>query len=382
MTNFLKQVELSPVNDIPVKPEDPINTAILSVAEDQLNGFHQHPFHDISRQTGIPIGTVLERLKAMKQAGVIRRLRQTLKATNLAQGALVAWNVSSQYLDSAFEWLKAHDPFTGHIVIRTTDGHVPGNQYQLWTTLKVPAGLNTLDGHCQVLAPRINAQGYVLLPPKGIFSLGVGHIRRRGLRPGDRTSQPASMDIPVQTTPLTPLEWSVLKALKEELIDEELVEEPWQARADSLDLSLESFCQQAHILEKKGVIGRFAAFLEHSGNPINHTPVSQFNGLFHWAVPPGMEIRAGAECGRHICMTHCYWRSGGEPFGGAQIMGVVHGQTKNTVLAHKAAIDQHLVSCGIPVLHTTVFWSLKSEIRPSEISPEIYSKWLNQITSF
>ena len=89
-----------------------------------------------------------------------------------------------------------------------------------------------------------------------------------------------------------------------------------------------------------------------------------------------MEERAGAECGRHICMTHCYWRSGGQKFGGAQIMGVVHAPTREEVLAHKAAIDAHLAACGIPVLHTAVFWSLRAEIRPSEISPVKYREWL------
>jgi hypothetical protein len=36
---------------------------------------------------------VIERIRAMLEAGTIRRVRQTLLATNLAQGALVAWQV-------------------------------------------------------------------------------------------------------------------------------------------------------------------------------------------------------------------------------------------------------------------------------------------------
>lgn len=57
-------------------------------------------------------------------------------------------------------------------------------------------------------------------------------------------------------------------------------------------------------------------------------------------------------------------------------MGVVHAATREEVLAHKAAIDSHLATCGIPVLHTAVFWSLRAEIRPSEISPLQYRNWL------
>ena len=122
-----------------------------------------------------------------------------------------------------------------------------------------------------------------------------------------------------------------------------------------------------------------ATFLEHVRAKTDDGPVTKYNGLFHWTVPSGMEIRAGAECGRHICMTHCYWRTGGDVFGGAQIMGVVHGLEKDAVLEHKAAIDRHLEASGIPILHTAVFWGERSEIKPSEISPELYRKWMEEV---
>ncbi len=178
------------------------------------------------------------------------------------------------------------------------------------------------------------------------------------------------------TVELTPIEWKVLLALKEQLSMDEFVEEPWAMRAASLDMTLEDFCRIAEELDRKKVIGRFATFLEHVKHAAVDGPVTRYNGLFHWTVPAGMEERAGSECGRHICMTHCYWRKGGVPFGGAQIMGVVHGLEKEAVLAHKAAIDRHLSHCGIPILHTAVFWGQQSEIKPSEISPEIYRQWL------
>jgi hypothetical protein len=44
-------------------------------------------------------------------------------------------------------------------------------------------------------------------------------------------------------------------------------------------------------------------------------------------------------------------------------------------MEHKAAIDRHLANCHIPLLYTNVFWGGRSEIKPSEISPEIYQKW-------
>jgi hypothetical protein len=56
-------------------------------------------------------------------------------------------------------------------------------------------------------------------------------------------------------------------------------------------------------------------------------------------------------------------------------MGVVHGTEKSRVLEHKAAIDRHLESIGIPVSYTNVFWGGRSEIKPSEISPKVYHEW-------
>jgi len=56
-------------------------------------------------------------------------------------------------------------------------------------------------------------------------------------------------------------------------------------------------------------------------------------------------------------------------------MGVIHGTSKDMVLAHKHAIDDHLKAIGMPVLYTNVFWGGRSEIKPSEISPYVYRDW-------
>lgn len=366
------------MNRIPTSPNDPVNTDILMVAEDRIKGFRRLPFHAIAEQCGYPVPLVIQRLSAMMEAGVVRRVRQTLLATKLAQGALVAWSVPEQKLHAAFEWMKEHDPFTGHVVLRNTNEANPGSHYRLWTTLKVPVGCGTLETHCKLLKDHIGADDFVLLPARGVFALGVGHMRRRGLQPGDKTEEPASMQ-ETQTVALSPQEWQVLLSVKEQLTPQEMVENPWALRAQQTGLSTEDFCCIAEELDRKQVIGRFATFLEHVRAKAEDGPVTKYNGLFHWTVPAGMEIKAGAECGRHICMTHCYWRTGGDIFGGAQIMGVVHGLEQDAVLEHKAAIDRHLAQEGIPVLHTAVFWGERSEIKPSEISPAVYQQWQQDI---
>src|SRR5205085_5758908 len=117
---------------------DPINARILAISEDKVQGFQRDPLGEISRESGVDLDTVIERIQAMLRAGTIRRVRQTLMATNLAPGALVAWQVPIEKLERAFEFMFQDDPFSGHVVIRSADPASPGANYKLWTTLKVP----------------------------------------------------------------------------------------------------------------------------------------------------------------------------------------------------------------------------------------------------
>jgi hypothetical protein len=364
-------------DSIPVSTIDPINAKILAVSEDRLQGFQRDPLGEIARQSGVELLVVVERIQAMLKAGTIRRVRQTLLATNLAQGALVAWQVPTEKLDAAFDYMFQRDPFTGHVVIRTTDTATAGSKYRLWTTVKVPQGFS-ITRHCEFLAKQTGAEKFILLPAKKLFALGVGHVRRRGLEPGSRADVPAEVT-DVSVAELNDLEWRVLAALKREFTPEELVPDVWAARAKEAGVSLDTFFDIAAELNRRKIIGRFSTFLEHVKPVANGEPVTRYNALFHWAVPPGREIDAGREVGRHHIMTHAYWREGGPDFHNVNVMGVAHGTDKQVLLAHKAAIDTHLKEAGIAVAYTNVFWGGRSEIKPSEISPFAYREWCREV---
>jgi DNA-binding Lrp family transcriptional regulator len=358
---------------IPTEHTDPINAAILAVSEDKVPGFCREPFVEIAKRSGVPLDVVLERIRTMLEAGTIRRVRQTLLATNLAEGALVAWKVAPEKLDAAFDFMFQQDPFSGHVVIRSTDAKIPGEAYRLWTTLKVPAG-ESLAEHCDLLLALTGAESYRLMPARGIFALGVGHVRRKSIEPGDRCEGPARM-LPVGTVHLDENEWRVLISLKREFSPEEIAEPTWNARAAEAGVELEEFFRVAESLRERKLLGRFSTFLEHVKPSQSGVRVTRFNALFHWAVPPGREMEAGSEVGRHDILTHCYWREGGPEFNNVNIMAVAHGGEKPRVLEHKAAIDAHLEAIGIPVTYTNVFWGGRSEIKPSEISPFAYREW-------
>jgi len=357
---------------IPIRFDDATNAAILAVSEDQLQGFQRDPLGEIAQRSGIELPVVIERVRAMLEAGTIRRVRQTLLSTSLAPGALVAWEVAQENLQDAFDYMFQRDPFSGHVVIRTTDADIAGAKYRLWTTLKVPTGYS-IEKHCEYLAAQVGATHYRRMPAKKLFALGVGHVRRRGMAPGSKSDALAEVTH-VEVTQLSEQEWRVLTALKREFAPGEIVPNIWHGRAAETGVALEDFYAIAQSFEERKLIGRFSTFLEHV-KPVDGQSVTRYNALFHWAVPPGREIEAGREVGRHHILTHAYWREGGPEFGNVNIMGVAHGTDKSLLLEHKAAIDAHLASVGMPVSYTNVFWGGRSEIKPSEVSPLAYADW-------
>jgi hypothetical protein len=368
---------MSTLAETPVAHTDPINARILSVSEDRITGFVRDPIGEIAERSGVDVDTVIERIRAMLRAGTIRRVRQTLMATNLAEGALVAWQLPNEKVDAAFDWMFGQDPFSGHVVIRSTDAATAGSNYRLWTTVKVPQGFS-IENHCALLARMTGAERFRIMPAKRIFALGVGHVRRKEIAPGSKSDELAVVK-DTEKVALNDSEWRVLTALKREFTPEEIIRDLWRARAAEAGVPLENFLVAAEDLNRRGVVGRFSTFLEHVKPLSTGERVTRFNALFHWAVPSGREIEAGQQVGRFHILTHCYWREGGPEFRNVNIMAVAHGTEKETVLAHKRAIDEHLASIGMPVSYTNVFWGGRSEIKPSEISPLAYREWCGKL---
>lgn len=357
---------------VPTSPKDVINRAILEVSEDQIKGFARNPMAEIAHRAGIDVAVVVERIQAMLEAGVIRRVRQTLQATNLAQGALVAWKISAGKAAAGFDFLAKEDPFSGHVVIRRTE--FGSTDWALWTTIKVPRGFS-VEKHLDYLRDRIGAETYRIMPTIRAFVLGVGHMRRKNMAPGEKSDQPAEPRQPA-IVELDDRDWKVLVELKRDFLAEEIGFGMWERRALGAGMDPDLFLEVAESLDRRGVIGRFSTFLEHT-KPVGDASerLSSFNGLFHWAVPKGKEIEAGRQIGRFAILTHCYWRDAGPELNDVNIMAVAHGETKEQVMAHKAAIDQHLIDTGIGCLYTNVYWGGRAEIKPSEISPAVYREW-------
>src|SRR5260221_2825007 len=215
--------------DLPVAHTDPIIAGILAIPEDRIQGFVRDPIAVIAEQSGLDTETVVDRIKAMLRGGTIGRVRQPLMAKNLAEGALVAWQYPVEKVDAAFDYMFQKDPFSGHVVVRSTDAATPGSNYRLWTTVKVPQGFS-VEKHCEVLARETGAEHFRVMPALRIFALGVGHVRRKGMEVGSKSAELAEVKDTAKVE-LSDLDWQVLTALKRELEPAEISRQLWTTRA-------------------------------------------------------------------------------------------------------------------------------------------------------
>jgi len=72
--------------------------------------------------------------------------------------------------------------FSGHVVAPLDRHRQPRIGLQTLDDCKGPQGFS-LQTHCELLAEKVGAERFRLMPAKGIFTLGVGHVRRKTIEP-------------------------------------------------------------------------------------------------------------------------------------------------------------------------------------------------------
>src|SRR5439155_1563808 len=89
---------------------------------------------------------------------------------------------------------------------------------------------------------------------KGIFTLGVGHVRRKTIEPGEKADEPAKM-IGVEVVDLDEHQWNALLALKREFKPEEVRPNLWASRAKEAGVSLDEVYGVAESMSAPKITG-------------------------------------------------------------------------------------------------------------------------------
>ncbi len=262
---------------------------------------------------------------------------------SLARGALCAWEVAAgTRLDAAFEYMFREDPFSGHVVIRTTDA----------VTRAAPTGFgrrsrfrkafrcgNTLSccarrGSARALPAdagqdALHAGGRARAPARARAGrarrrtgAAAGHDARRALRA--RVARPDRAQTRVRARTKSFATFGARGPPKPAWISRRSPTSRGgseRARRDRAVLDVSRARQTNRERRTRHALQRAL--------PLGGTAGPRDGGR-------------AARSARHYVITHAYWREGGPEFHDVNVMAVAHGMEKAVVLAHKAAIDAHL----------------------------------------
>jgi len=143
---------------------DPLDRKLLNMAQGEFP-LVERPFAEMGRRLGIAEEEVMERLRRLKEAGVIRQLSGVFDSRRLGyRTTLVAMGVPDNLLDEVAATVSRH-PGVSHNYRRD-------HNYNLWFTLAVPPGYDA-EEVAQELAQKAGVSHFLSLPAFKMFKVGV-----------------------------------------------------------------------------------------------------------------------------------------------------------------------------------------------------------------
>lgn len=293
------------------------------------------PFSQLADELGCDESALIERITALRQAGVIREISAIFDAVALGyRQALVALNLPPEKLDEAGRIAAGH-PGVSHCYGRAGD-------VNLWLTLAISprSGLG-LEASAALLARLIGATGHMVLPTIRRYKLQV----RFDMEGDEPTPAPATPDAPGASGPaptkepppaLTDTQLRAIRALQ---IDLPAQPEPFAPLAATEGLDVDTLLACGREFLDAGRMRRYSAVLHH------RAAGGKANVLVAWIADDAQADVDGPLAAQVAGISHCYLRPTGHrwPY---NIYTMIHGrseddcrQTIETVLATTSLIE-------------------------------------------
>jgi len=248
------------------------------------------PYLEIAGRHGIPEQEVMQRIGAMKEAGLVRQINAIFDTRRLGyKSALVAFSVRPDKLDSVADRINEH-PGVSHNYERN-------HEYNMWFTLAVPPGSDMKDD-LDRMAALDGVIKYRVLPTLKLYKIGV-----RLDMVNDDAERPKPTDEIKEMNPekvqLTERDKEFIRELQKDL---QVTTEPLKGLADTLGISTSELFAKAKEYENIGIMRRYAAILRHRDAGF------VANGMVVWHVPEEKIDEAGFKLAAFPQVSHCYRR--------------------------------------------------------------------------
>jgi DNA-binding Lrp family transcriptional regulator len=307
------------------------------------------PFGQLAGRLGCDEAAVLDRIVALRQAGIIREISAIFDAVALGyRQALVALSVPADGLDQAGQIAASH-PGVSHCYGRS-------GEMNLWLTLATSPGSRLgLEASAALLARLVGATRHMVLPTLRRYKLqvrfdmegdeptpapGTGsaapqeqgacprssnthqHAPDPSANSGDRHLRPggtARRDY--GASPLPPLTDTRIRVIRALQIDLPGQSEPFVPLAAAEALDVDTLLDLGRQMLEAGHMRRYAAVLHH------RAAGSKANVLVAWAADAAQADADGTRAAQVAGISHCYLRPAG-PGWPYNLYTMIHGRSE------------------------------------------------------
>ncbi len=305
---------------------DATDAELLGAIQENLP-FVKRPYDELGKRAGMSGDEALARVKALKEARVIRQISAIFDTRSLGYASsLVAAKIDPDKIESAVEVINSN-PGVSHNYLRN-------HEFNLWYTIAVPPTSKLgLEGTVNLLHRLSGAETTRLLPTLRLFKIGVRFDVEGSSRPDDQSKPAYTEANRSETRPLSAKEIAFVKLMQRDLA---LVPEPFVAVADELGMSFDEAAAMHDEFLSNGRMRRFAAVLHHRKAGFGA------NAMGVWAGPqddPAALRKLGETMAGFRAVSHCYQRPS-YPDWPYNLFTMVHGKSEEECEQTLAAIAE------------------------------------------
>jgi DNA-binding Lrp family transcriptional regulator len=270
------------------------------------NGFPltSQPFADIGKALALSAAEVIQRIKQLKDNGIIRQISPVFDARSLGYlTTLVAMKVPEDRLERCFHILH-ENPYISHAYERE-------HSLNLWFTLAMP-GTTSIEEEMKAIADAIPADIVFQLPPLKLYKIGAFFGT-------DATCKAATGELP-QAAEISSDDRTVVNELQQDI---PLKTRPFIGMASSAGMDEERFLKRCRSLLERGIMRRYGAAINH--RRAGYTA----NAMACWNVPPDRIDKIGQYLASRREVSHCYERKASMewPY---NLFAMIHGKARET----------------------------------------------------
>jgi len=250
----------------------------------------ERPFLELAKEYHITEEQVIERIKKLKDIGIIRQISAIFDTRKLGyKSALVAFAVKENKIEAVANEINKH-PGVSHNYERN-------HEYNLWFTLAVPP-YGDMKEDLEKMALLDGVLKYRVLPTLKMYKIGV-KLDMVNDDPEKPNPSDDVKNLETKAEKISELDREYIRQLQKDI---EIVKEPFKIITENLGISSTDLFNKIKEYEKIGIMRRFAAILRHRQAGFTA------NGMIVWKIPEEKVDEKGLKIASFPQVSHCYRR--------------------------------------------------------------------------